>query len=87
MGIVNLKFKRGVTCPIFQNHVLRTISDSKGTTYGSKRVGISPERGTEVIQEFIGLSNGEEVWESLHNINPEDDARDVEHFRKFHSKS
>lgn len=86
MGIVNFHFKDGVTCSIFQHNIMRNIKnlerDDTGTTYGSKRIGISPITGKEVVQEFIGINNGEEQWESLHNLIVEDDVLDVAAFKK-----
>lgn len=56
-----------------------------GTTFGTKRVAICPHTGKEVVQEYNGISNGEEDWLCLHNDIPQDDAVDVAAFKKRHN--
>lgn len=87
MGIQNLKFKDGVTCPIFKNAVIQAIMNQtpQGTTYGSRRIGTCPDTGKPVLQEFNSISNGEEQWICLHNTIPEDDAVDIAAFKKRHN--
>lgn len=88
MGIVNVKFKEGVTCSIFKHQVMQSIINQTkphGTTFGTRRVAICPLTGKEVLQEFNGISDGQEDWLCMHNDIQEDDAVDVAAFKKRHN--
>jgi len=52
----------------------------------TRRIGICPITGKEVVQELIGISQGKEQWECLHNPHndQEADAVDVAAFKKRH---
>lgn len=82
--IVNVKFKDGVTCSIFKHEVTKALlgDKHKGSTYGTRRIGICPETGLLVLQEFNGISNGQEEWLCMHNTIREDDAVDIAAFKK-----
>lgn len=88
-GIKNIKFKDGVTCPIFIKSVMDAINPpakESGTTFGTRRVAICPVTNREVVQEFIGVSSGDDQWDCLHNPHndAEADAMDVAAFKKLH---
>lgn len=88
MGIVNVKFKDGVSCPIVIHQIKKAVEDTNkkpGTTFGSRKVDICPHTGKEVVMEYIGINNGHEEWLCLHNDIPEDDAVDVAAFKKRHN--